>query len=73
MPALVELPSGPHRATLLQLAVEHDSAAFVELALAHGVDLTARDATFSATALGWAEHFGRDGLAVRLRNAGVSA
>ncbi len=57
--------------TLLHLAVEHDSAPFVELALAHGVDVTACDATFSATALGWAEHLGRDALAARLRDAGV--
>jgi ribosomal protein S18 acetylase RimI-like enzyme len=57
--------------TLLHLAVEQGSAPFVELALTHGVDVTARDATFSATALGWAEHFGRDALAARLREAGV--
>jgi ribosomal protein S18 acetylase RimI-like enzyme len=56
----------PHETTLLHLAVEHDSAAFVELALAHGVDPAVRDATFSATALGWAQHFGRGELAERL-------
>lgn len=70
-PALVEARYGSREATLLQLAVEHDSAPFVELALACGVDVTARDATFSATALGWAEHFGRDALAERLRAAGA--
>jgi hypothetical protein len=56
----------PHATTLLHLAVEHDSAPFVELALAHGVDPCARDATFDGTPLGWAEHLGRDDLARRL-------
>jgi ribosomal protein S18 acetylase RimI-like enzyme len=71
LPALIDARYEPHDTTLLQLAIEHDSPSFVELALAHGVDVTARDATFSGTALGWAEHFGRDGLAARLREAGV--
>jgi ribosomal protein S18 acetylase RimI-like enzyme len=70
-PALVGARYGPHDVTLLHLAVEHDSVRFAELALAHGVDVTARDATFAATALGWAEHFGRAALATRLRDAGV--
>jgi ribosomal protein S18 acetylase RimI-like enzyme len=72
-PALVHVRYEPHDRTLLHLAVEQGSAPFVELALAHGVDVTARDTTFSGTALGWAEHFGRDGLAARLRDAGVPA
>jgi ankyrin repeat protein len=71
LPALVDARYGPHDATLLHLAVEHDSAPFAELALARGVDVSARDATFSATALAWAEHFGRDPLAARLRDAGA--
>jgi GNAT superfamily N-acetyltransferase len=70
-PGLVDTRYEPHDATLLHLAIEHDSQPFAELALAHGVDVTARDATFSSTALGWAEHFGRDALAARLRDAGV--
>jgi len=69
LPALVDARYEPHQTTLLHLAVEHDSAPFAELALAHGVDLSARDATFSATALAWAEHFERDALAARLRAA----
>ena len=72
-PALVAARYGPHDTTLLHLAAEHDSAPFAELALARGVDLSARDATFSGTALGWAEHFGRDALAARLRDAGASS
>jgi ribosomal protein S18 acetylase RimI-like enzyme len=71
LPSLVDARYGSHHATLLHLAVEHDSVPFAELALARGVDGSARDATFSATALEWAEHFGRDGLAGRLREAGV--
>ncbi len=71
LPALVDVRYGHHHATLLHLAVEHDSEPFVELALAHGVDVAAQDATFSGTALGWAQHFGRDALAARLRDAGV--
>jgi ribosomal protein S18 acetylase RimI-like enzyme len=70
-PALIETGYGPGGATLLHLAVKHDSAAFVEVALARGADVSGRDATFSATALGWAEHLGRDTLAGRLRDAGA--
>jgi ribosomal protein S18 acetylase RimI-like enzyme len=73
VPSLVDARYEPHDVTLLHLAVEHDSAPFAELALAHGVDVTARDASFSGTALGWAEHLGRDVLAARLRDAGVPA
>jgi GNAT superfamily N-acetyltransferase len=70
-PALIDARYGHHDVTLLHLAVERDSWPFAELALMHGVDVTARDTTFSATALGWAEHFGHDALAARLRDAGV--
>ena len=66
-PALAARCYAPHAATLLHLAVEHDRPAFLEIALAGGVDPAIRDATFDATALGWAEHFGRTELAVRLR------
>jgi len=51
---------------LLHLAIEHDRPAFVELALAHGVDPEARDGTFNATAAGWAEHFGHREILQRL-------
>jgi GNAT superfamily N-acetyltransferase len=70
-PALVHVRYEPDDRTLLHLAVEQNSTPFVELALAHGVDVAARDTTFSGTALGWAEHFGHDALAARLRDAGV--
>jgi ribosomal protein S18 acetylase RimI-like enzyme len=70
-PALVDARYPPHDVTLLHLAAEHGSTAFAELAFAHGVDVAARDATFSATALGWAQHFGRGALAAQLLDAGV--
>jgi ribosomal protein S18 acetylase RimI-like enzyme len=63
----------PHGATLLHLAVEHDRPAFVELALAYGVDPAVCDETFNATAAGWAEHLGRDQIAERLAQAGPQA
>jgi ribosomal protein S18 acetylase RimI-like enzyme len=56
----------PHGATLLHLAVEHDHPAFVEIALAHGVDPAVCDETFNATPAAWAEHFGRAQIAERL-------
>ncbi len=59
----------PHGATLLHLAAEHDRPAFVALALAHGSDPDARDDSFKATALGWAEHLGRADIARQLAGA----
>jgi GNAT superfamily N-acetyltransferase len=70
-PDLITRRSPPHGTTLLHLAVEHDRPAFAELALAHGTDLTARDDTFNATALAWAEHFNRRSLVARLTQAGA--
>ncbi len=61
----------PHNATLLHLAVEHDRPAFVELALAHGVDPEICDDTFNASPLAWAQHFGRGHLADRLAQGGL--
>jgi ribosomal protein S18 acetylase RimI-like enzyme len=69
-PSLAARRYEPHGTTLLHLAVEHDSAAFVELALTHGVDPDVCDASFGGTALGWAEHLGRPELAARLRAPG---
>lgn len=66
-PDLAARRYGPHAATLLHLAVEHDRPDFAELALARGVDPALRDTSFDATALDWAEHFGHDALAARLR------
>jgi ribosomal protein S18 acetylase RimI-like enzyme len=65
-PDLANRRFAPHDATLLHLAIEHDRPVFVEVALAHGVDPDARDATFNATAAGWAEHFGRGTILQRL-------
>jgi ribosomal protein S18 acetylase RimI-like enzyme len=65
-PDLVNRRFAPHGATLLHLAIEHDRPAFVEVALAHGVDPEARDGTFNATAAGWAEHFAHREILQRL-------
>jgi GNAT superfamily N-acetyltransferase len=65
-PDLADRRFAPHGATLLHLAIEHDRPVFVEVALAHGVDPEARDATFNATAAGWAEHFGHGTILQRL-------
>ncbi len=65
-PDLAARRYAPHNATLLHLAVEHDRPAFVELALARGVDPQIRDQTFNANPLAWAQHFGRDHLTQRL-------
>jgi GNAT superfamily N-acetyltransferase len=68
-PDLANRRFAPHGATLLHLAIEHDRPVFVEVALAHGVDPDARDATFKATAAGWAEHFARGTILQRLVQA----
>ena len=70
-PDLIDRRYGPHETTLLHLAVEHDEPRFVDLAIAHGVDIAACDRSFGATALGWARHLGRDALAQRLAALGV--
>lgn len=64
-PSLATHRYGPHEATLLHLAIEHDRPAFVDIALEAGVDPEIRDTTFNATALGWAEHFGRSAPTLR--------
>jgi ribosomal protein S18 acetylase RimI-like enzyme len=69
-PDLAARRFAPHGATLLHLAVEYDRPAFVEVALAHGVDPEVRDETFDATAAGWAEHFGHAEIAQRLGRIG---
>jgi len=66
MPELAAVRFAPHGTTLLHLAIEHHRPAFVELALMYGVDPTARDHTFKATAAAWAEHFGHGDIAERL-------
>jgi GNAT superfamily N-acetyltransferase len=68
-PDLVSTPIDPRGGTLLHCAVEWDDESFVELALARGADLEARDRWWNGTPLGWAEHLGRTELAARLREA----
>jgi ribosomal protein S18 acetylase RimI-like enzyme len=62
-PALANRRLEPFGGSLLHLAVEHDRADFVRLALVHGASTTLRDHTWDATPLGWAEHFERPELA----------
>lgn len=66
-PELANLRSGPWQLTPLHVAVwEHDRA-LVELLLSASPDLSIRDAAFSSTPLGWAEHFQRHALASLIR------
>jgi GNAT superfamily N-acetyltransferase len=68
-PDLVSRPVEPRGGTLLHVAVEWDDERLVDVALAHGADRSARDRTWNATPLEWAEHLSRPGLAVRLRSS----
>ena len=72
-PDLVSQPVEPRGGTLLHVAVEWDDERLVEVALAHGADRHARDRTWNATPLDWAEHLNRPGLAARLRDSAPSA
>jgi Ankyrin repeat len=66
-PELANLRSGPWQLTPLHVAVwEHDRA-LVELLLSADPDLAIRDAAFSSTPLGWAEHFQRHALVSLIR------
>ncbi|HVT77743.1 MAG TPA: hypothetical protein VHD87_11990, partial [Acidimicrobiales bacterium] len=53
--------------TALHTAVERDDAAMVDLLRELGADPTIEDARFHATPLDWAEHFGNEPMAARLR------
>jgi GNAT superfamily N-acetyltransferase len=70
-PALVAQALEDNGATLLHVAVEADDEAMVRVALAHGADLLARDRTWHATPLDWAEFLGHTGLAELLRSFGT--
>jgi GNAT superfamily N-acetyltransferase len=68
-PDLVSRPIEPRGGTLLHIAVEWDDEQLVDVALAHGADRHARDQTWRATALEWAEHLDRPHLVARLRRS----
>jgi ribosomal protein S18 acetylase RimI-like enzyme len=59
-PDLVSKGLGALGYTLLHAAAEWDAPEVAAIALARGADPTIRDGTFNGTALGWAEHFGRE-------------
>jgi ribosomal protein S18 acetylase RimI-like enzyme len=67
-PDLVSAPVELRGGTLLHVAVEWDDEAMLDVALSHGADRDARDRRWNATALQWAEHFGHERLAARLRD-----
>lgn len=61
-------PAGCHaHATALHQAIAAGSRACVEALLAGGADREQRDRIHDGTALGWAEHLGREEIAARLR------
>ena len=53
--------------TLLHEAVERGDNEFVRLLLAASPDLTAKDTTFAATPLDWANHLGREEIALLIK------
>jgi GNAT superfamily N-acetyltransferase len=61
-PTLANTRFPPHGGNLLHLAVEHDRPEIVTAALRLGVDPDARDASFDATPVDWADHLGRPHL-----------
>jgi GNAT superfamily N-acetyltransferase len=61
-PLLTESRFPPHAGNLLHVAVEHNRPEVVTAALRHGVDPTARDASYSGTPAGWAEHLGHPAI-----------
>jgi GNAT superfamily N-acetyltransferase len=71
-PDLVSRAVAARGATLLHVAVECDDQAMARVALAHAADLLARDRTWNATPLDWAEHLGRTELAALLRKAAAT-
>ena len=72
-PDLVSRPIEPRGGTLLHVAVEWNDEQLVDVALAHGADRRARDQTWNATPLEWAEHLNRPRLAARLRGSAPCA
>lgn len=59
-PDLISKDLGSPGYMLLHAAAEWDAPEVAAVALAHGADPFVRDGTWNGTALGWAEHFGRE-------------
>jgi predicted N-acetyltransferase YhbS len=67
-PAALDAAIEADGATVLHTAVWRSDAALLDVALSLGADRERRDATYRATALEWARHFGRAALAARLES-----
>ncbi len=65
-PDLISKDLGDPGYTLLHAAAEWDAPEVAAVALAHGADPSIRDGTWNGTALGWAEHFGRERIKAML-------
>ena len=70
-PDLANRRGGALRTTPLHEAVARGDMQLARVLLAAQPDLTARDAEYHATPLGWARHFGRDELIAALERAGA--
>lgn len=56
--------------TALHMSIESGAKEIAELLLDAGADPAVRDDKYQATALGWADHFGRDDFAALIRDRG---
>jgi GNAT superfamily N-acetyltransferase len=68
-PEAVNEPSGELLMTPLHEAVQRDDIELARLLLDAGADLTAEDARFHSTPLGWAMHLGRSGIAALIEES----
>jgi ankyrin repeat protein len=63
---------GEHNATLLHIAAERNDLALAQLALSAHPDLTIKDSTWNAPALGWAHHLQRPGIIALIKSSMLS-
>ena len=69
-PRLREQTTPPMHGTPLHMAIQAGDAELARLLIEAGADLTARDAQFRSTPLGWAEVLGQPEIAQMIRDAG---
>ena len=60
---------GEHNATLLHIAAERNDLALAQLALTAHPDLTIKDSTWNAPALGWAHHLQRPDIVTLIKGS----
>jgi GNAT superfamily N-acetyltransferase len=70
-PGLANEVYGDAAITILHVAVERRDKELAQLALDAGADLSIRDTAFGSTALGWADHLGREEMGAMIRAAGT--